>query len=306
MLAWKTPTPEDIPLMHSIVMQTDTMSSDACVSAIYLLRDKYNIRIAIQDGFLFLWFRENSIPGRNGVTFPLGKSDTAAALQELIKDRKARSLPVQMIFLSEDQVNYLRENKIAYDFETHEENWDYLHKTENLSDLGGKNSKKRNKVSRFTREFPDWRIAFTDTENESSVLKDILYVEDEWLSGQEERNETLLDEKEMIHEAVLHWDDLSLKGGVIYVSDLPVAMTIASEISPGIFDILFEKSFGNYAQMGGFSAINNFFADYLLNSHHAIWINREDDAGIPGLRRAKMDYHPDILLKKYETLIKIT
>ncbi|ETP72105.1 hypothetical protein UYO_1896 [Lachnospiraceae bacterium JC7] len=306
MLDWKTPTPEDIPVMHEIVMQTGTMSSDACVSAIYLLRDKYNIRIAIQDGFLFLWFRENSIPGRNGVTFPLGKKDTSAAMQTLIKDRTDRKLPVQMIFLTEDQVDYLRENKFASDFETHEENWDYLHKAENLSNLGGKNSKKRNKVSRFIREFPDWRIAFTASENGSSVLKDILYVEDEWLSGQEVKTEALLDERELIHEAVLHWDDLSLKGGVIYVSDLPVAMTIASEISPGIFDILYEKSFGNYAQMGGFSAINNLFADYLLTSHHARWINREDDAGIPGLRRAKMDYHPDILLKKYETLIKFT
>lgn len=131
-------------------------------------------------------------------------------------------------------------------------------------------------------------------------------MENEWLSGQKEKTEAFLDEKELIHEAILHWDDLFLTGGVIYVSDIPIAMTIASEISPGIFDILFEKSFGNYAQMGGFSAINNFFADHLLTSHHASWINREDDAGIPGLRRAKMDYHPDILLKKYETLIKIT
>ncbi len=265
--------------MHDIVMQTDTMSSDACVSAIYLLRNKYNIRIAIEDGFLFLWFQENSIPGRNGIAFPLGNGDAEASIEKLVIDRTERNLPVQMIFLTDDQMDYLQEQRIASDFAAHEENSDYLHRAENLSDLGGKNSKKRNKVSRFIREFPDWNITFTYTESESSILQDILKVEDEWLSGQEEKSEALLDERELIHEAVLHWSDLYLTGAVIYVSGLPVAMTIASEISPRVFDILFEKSYGNYAQMGGFSAINNFFATYLFTSHNAVWINREDDAG---------------------------
>ena len=79
--------------------------------------------------------------------------------------------------------------------ETHESNWDYIYKSEHLARLEGKeNSKKRNRVSRFTREYPDWRIEFTDTENNSEILNDMLRVEDEWLTEQEERAGSVLTE----------------------------------------------------------------------------------------------------------------
>ena len=48
--------------------------------------------------------------------------------------------------------------------------------------------------------------------------------------------------------------------------------------------------------------INKFFAEHLMKEYGAVWINREEDIGIEGLRRAKMGYRPDMMLKKYHTL----
>ncbi len=304
MLDWKIPTKELVPDMQRIVAHTGAIASDACVSNIFLLRNKYDIRVAIKDGFLFRWYSGSEMPGRNGVAFPLGKGDVKRAINCLIKDRNKRGLPAEMILLNKDQKEYCTKNGIEASAETHESNWDYIYKSEHLARLEGKeNSKKRNRVSRFTREYPDWRIEFTDTENNSDILNDMLRVEDEWLTEQEERAGSVLTERDEIHEAVSLWDELPLSGGVIYVEDKPVAMTIASEISKGTFDILFEKSYGEYAQAGGFAAINKYFADHLHRVHGAQWINREEDIGMPGLRRAKMAYHPDIRLEKYQVTL---
>ncbi len=304
MLDWKIPTKELVPDMQKIVSGAGAIASDACVSNIFLLRKKYDIRVAIKDGFLFRWYRGSEMPGRNGVAFPLGNGDVEGAINHLICDRNKRGLPPRMILLNRDQREYCTKSGIEASFETNESNWDYIYRSEHLAKLEGKeNSKKRNRVSRFIRKYPDWRMETVGSADNTYILNDMLKVEDEWLSEQEEIAGSVLIEKEEIKEAISLWKELPLSGAVIYVSDRPVAMTIASEISGGAFDILFEKSYGEYAQAGGFAAINKFFADHLRKVHGANWINREEDVGLPGLRRAKMAYNPDIRLEKYEVTL---
>lgn len=79
-------------------------------------------------------------------------------------------------------------------------------------------------------------------------------------------------------------------------------MTIASQTSRGCFDIHFEKCYGEYAQNGGFAMINKVFAQKLTEDCGAEWINREEDIGLAGLRKAKLSYHPDKMLQKYHTV----
>ena len=104
-----------------------------------------------------------------------------------------------------------------------------------------------------------------------------------------------------IKEALLHFDDLALTGGILYVNDVPAAMTIASYINDDTVDIHFEKCIGEYAAAGGYAAINQMHAEALKN---VMYINREEDINIPGLRKAKESYHPKIMLKKYSAAEK--
>ena len=63
-------------------------------------------------------------------------------------------------------------------------------------------------------------------------------------------------------------------------------------------DIHFEKALSAYP--GAYAAINQAFASYLQNKYPALaYLDREDDMGIPGLRRAKLSYHPDHLVENY-------
>ena len=103
-----------------------------------------------------------------------------------------------------------------------------------------------------------------------------------------------------IQESLQNFEELGMKGGLLYVDEKPVGMTLASEISPGVWDIHFEKVIGEYAVNGGYAVINKMFAETLSDAR---LINREEDINIEGLRKAKLSYYPLIILDKCHATI---
>ena len=309
MIDWKTPELSDIPAMQRAAEEARAMGSDANAANIFLLREKYNIKIAFAAGALVRLYTGTRLEGRGGITFPLG-GNTEKALEILESDCAEREKPERFIFLTDEQRDIAAAHYPAMVFDTADGNSDYTYTAEHLSLLKGKeNEKKRNRVSRFKREYPDMEIRFSDDEP-AGVLKDTLpsdmiCVEEKWFALQEERPDSSFLERIEIYEACKYWDELGLLGAVIYVADKPVAMTMASKTSEGVYDIHFEKCYGEYAQAGGFAAINKLFAEHLVEKYGAQWINREEDIGLEGLRRAKMAYRPDMMLEKYHTVKQV-
>jgi hypothetical protein len=96
---------------------------------------------------------------------------------------------------------------------------------------------------------------------------------------------------------------LGLDGLLLFDRGQALAMTMGSQLNEDTFDIHFEKALD--AADGVYGAINNGFARYLREKYPQVrWLNREDDMGLEGLRKAKLSYHPDILLMKYFAIEK--
>ena len=301
MIDWRVPALEDVRKMRQLSEEAGVMGSDANAVNIYLLREKYNIKIAYVAGALVRLYTGTRLEGRGGITFPLG-GDTDKALQILEEDCAERAKPARFIFLTEEQRDIVSRSYSDMIFDTAEGNSDYTYTAEHLALLKGKdNEKKRNRVSRFKRVYPDMEIRFAEADPDASLLEDMVCVEERWFALQSERLDSSFLERIEIYEACKLWRELGLSGAVIYVGGVPVAMTMASKTSEGVYDIHFEKCYGDYAQAGGFAVINRLFAEHLLEKHGARWINREEDIGLEGLRRAKMAYRPDLMLEKYHT-----
>ena len=179
-----------------------------------------------------------------------------------------------------------------YNFFEQPENFDYIYLREDLATLsGGKYHSKRNHISAFSKKY-DWRYEAITKEN-LDLVKDC---ERQWYTENKERfDESMRCEKEGLEFILDNMDSFSALGGCIIVEDKVVAFTLGTAVNKEIFDVHFEKSLMDYAT--AYSVINQQFAENALKDFK--YINREDDLGIEGLRRAKLSYKPVRILKKY-------
>lgn len=298
MLEWSIPEAEDEDWINSCIAVSGTMASDASFANIYLLRNKYSTKISRYKDFII---RKYSGKGaRCGYTFPLGKGDVAKALAEIEKDAKECGERLQFAFVTEEQKEVLENAmpaRFCYSSDAGDSDYIYL-RSELASLLGKAFHKKKNHFSKFVRTYPDYKYYEIGACN----IYDAQKVADAWYYEHlQDEDASQLAEYKAIKEALENFEELGLIGGIIYVNDSPCAMTIASKINENTVDVHFEKAVGEYALNGGYAAINKLFSEKLDG---VTWLNREEDIGIEGLRKAKLSYRPKIMLKKYSAVEK--
>ena len=94
-----------------------------------------------------------------------------------------------------------------------------------------------------------------------------------------------------------------MEGLILRYKGKIIAMTMGSALSEDTFDIHFEKAVEGYD--GAYAAINREFARYLRDKYPNLqWLNREDDMGLEGLRKAKLSYCPEKLSEKWWACLK--
>lgn len=298
MLEWSIPEAEDEDWINRCIAVSGTMASDASFANIYLLRNKYSTKISRYKDFII---RKYSGKGaRCGYTFPLGKGDVAKALAEIEKDAKECGERLQFAFVTEEQKEVLENAMPArFCYSSDAGNSDYIYLRSELASLSGKAfHKKKNHFSKFVRTYPDYKYYEIGACN----IYDAQKVADAWYYEHlQDEDASQLAEYKAIKEALENFEELGLIGGIIYVNDSPCAMTIASKINENTVDVHFEKAVGEYALNGGYAAINKLFSEKLDG---VTWLNREEDIGIEGLRKAKLSYRPKIMLKKYSAVEK--
>ena len=298
MLEWSIPEAEDEDWINSCIAVSGTMASDASFANIYLLRNKYSTKISRYKDFII---RKYSGKGaRCGYTFPLGKGDVAKALAEIEKDAKECGERLQFAFVTEEQKEVLENAMPArFCYSSDAGDSDYIYLRSELASLSGKAfHKKKNHFSKFVRTYPDYKYYEIGACN----IYDAQKVADAWYYEHlQDEDASQLAEYKAIKEALDNFEELGLIGGIIYVNDSPCAMTIASKINENTVDVHFEKAVGEYALNGGYAAINKLFSEKLDG---VTWLNREEDIGIEGLRKAKLSYRPKIMLKKYSAVEK--
>ncbi|WP_407425150.1 DUF2156 domain-containing protein [Treponema sp.] len=322
---WSILTLQDFLFLNDCLVSSELEGSDSSLVNIYLLQKKYDTKTAVHKGFLFRYYEGSE--NRTGYGFPLklcdkklSDADKAHSLSKavslIIEDAVTNGRKVKFCLLTEKQKiqldNVLKTDfpEISIEWQTNRDDCDYIYSREKLAALSGKTyHKKKNHVSRFLRNYEgNWEFRSL---NLCSIDDDMIFVAQKWLeerfklasSGEinlSESEKNILNlEHEMIKTALKNKDAFSLEGGVLYISGNPVAMTLASRISEKILDVHFEKCLSEAADGGAYAAINWCFANS-CDSYE--FLNREEDMGVEGLRKAKLSYHPQNLLEKFYSL----
>ena len=268
----------------------DSMSCEITPMTLLIWKNYYHQKIAFLDDMMFVSLGENS----EIFLLPFAH-DMEKAVNILKEYTKAKNQP--LVFLAAEGCRLDSFNSIfCEEFSQTEsrDDFEYLYLTEKLKNLSGKKfHSKRNHISDFSKAH-NWSYETLTPK----ILPEVFKMADKWTEEMKKLTDdpkSIEVENAALKEYLPHMETLNLRGGCIRVNGEIVAFTFGSPINSRVFDIHVEKALPEYR--AAYSLINReFIANDLTDVEY---VNREDDMGLEGLRKAKLSYHPDILLKKY-------
>ncbi len=287
---------KDKAWIDPLLKMSDFKGSEYVFSNNYNWKDIYHIQVAQVDGYYCV---RSGIEERSYL-YPSGSGDIAPVIEALIQDAKERECPFQMHGIVKENVALLETlfpGRFA--FEEYRDGFDYIYNTVDLATLSGKKYHgKRNHITKFKQNHPDWVYEPITAEN----IEECRAMNKIWCEKQGNCNDpSLKQELCAVKKALDHFFDEGLKGGLIRTKEEGiVAYSIGAPLSSDTFIVHIEKAFAEV--QGAYPIINQEFVRH--NCMDYKYVNREDDVGDEGLRKAKLSYKPAILLEKYTATLK--
>ena len=277
---------EDKDLFNKFFEKDGRLSQEICFSNLYMWKTGYNMKYDIVDGFLVVFAGYEPIG--EYFHYPLGHGDKKEVLVKLDRFMTEKYGTYSIRKLMDYEMQELSELMPGkFTFEKNREFYDYIYKTQDLINLSGKKyHSKKNHLNTFRNTY-DYKYHKITEENILKCKKCVC----DWIK--ERNNDPDMEEYIAAEKMFDNFFVLGLKGAFLTVDDQVVAVTVG-ENNFGTAIIHLEKAIPEIK--GAYAAINQMF---LQNEFADLnYVNREEDLGIEGLRKAKLSYHPAILLEK--------
>lgn len=279
---------KDRDFMVSMINEYQMESCEYSFANLFCWQRTYDIVWSMYQGRIVIFIKKDQ-----SFLMPVGECLAPEELFVLSAFIRDQTRPPTISSVPEAYFLVYPEIRGYYAISEEREHADYLYSVDKLVDLKGKKlQKKKNLIAQFKRTHPNYRIreiqedsiaacrAFAASEFDSRAGKD---------GGVPD---TLMEENQALNRALDYFTPLGLSGLVLTVNGSPAAFSLFSRLNPSTFDIHFEKS--DLTIKGAAQMINHETAKFLKDK--CTFINREQDLGIPGLRRAKLSYDPDDIL----------
>lgn len=233
--------------------------------------------------------------------WPVGSGDEAAALEYLREDAHRQGWPLRLVVVPEHKLTDL-EALCPGQFEItpDRDSFDYCYDINKMCELSGKKLHgKRNHIHRFMETYEgDWSVEPLSEENVRACFE----MEGEWLrSRADTESADILAERRALDVAVNHFALLGMDGVLLRAGGEVVAFSMGDLLTEDTYDVHFEKARGEI--QGTYPLIAREFARLIRDKYPAVrWLNRENDMGLEGLRKAKESFYPDRMIEKYTVI----
>ena len=298
---FKPITIDDKEVITSFTLPSPLRNCDLAFSNMCSWRFLYQSEYAVYKNFLLIRFYiEEKNRKRIAYMRPIGNGDFRDALLQLEEDSWQHGHPLLMLGVTPISKDLLEEAFPGeFSYIPERDYFDYIYLREDLATLKGKKFQaKRNHVNKFKKQY-----AYEYEPLTAELVPECLEFEAKWYKANrtDDDQEELTDERKSMIFALNHFKELNLLGGAIRIDHKLVAFTFGSPINQDTFGVHVEKADTDYD--GAYSIINQEFASSIPEQY--VYVNREEDLGIPGLRKAKLSYNPTILLPKAAVIKKI-
>ena len=300
MLSFKEVMLEDRQWMDQLFQMGKRGSLDYNFTTCFVWRYILNYHIARLDDYLIL----RSEPKNPTYLFPAGQGPLEPVIRAMAEDAKSVGFPLRFCaVLADDKARLEEAFPGKFEFTLSRDIADYVYETQALATLSGKKlAAKRNHIHRFLDNHPTWQYEPIDKNN----MDDVQQMHMAWclqagcLKDGALLDSGLSDEYCAVEQALKHFDELGLSGGLIRAEGRVIAFSMGDPLNENTFLVHFEKAYSDI--QGAYPMINQQFI--LHNCMNYTYVNREEDAGVEGLRHAKLSYNPLLLVEKYTAELK--
>jgi hypothetical protein len=280
---------EEKPLLDEAFSRFPPVISEFTFTNLFIWRHAYQIKISRVKNFLCLLADKEE----NSFFFPpIGEGDVVECFMILLQYLGGRGVPPKIWRVPETMIapiDWKEEDPLA---NLDRDQSDYIYLTEDLIKLEGrKYHRKRNHIKQFKEKYSYQYIPLT-----SEWISECLRLETEWCDLRHcEAIPGLLNESLAIKEALTHFQSLGMKGGAILINGKVEAFTLGEPLNGDTVVIHIEKANPSYE--GLYTLINQAFLEKQWSG--CTYVNREQDLGEEGLRKAKESYFPHHMVNKY-------
>ena len=288
---------ESRELLNPYFDLVDYEACEYCFNTLYMWQHLYKTGYYIGDGFAVI------VAEYEGNTFsilPLAKKEDMPRVIKFVIDYfEKEQKKIYFRGITKEVVDYLKENyPDKFDYTEERDLFDYVYDGDSMRELKGrKNVKKRNHINYFLKEYEGrFEYRLLDENDFDACLK----LGEEWTSNKEENGqvdeemeEELIGIKKLFNSFPVIKDKLKIAG--IFIDGKLEAFTMGEYLNHNMALIHIEKA--NPSIRGLYPYINQ---QFLVNEFSDVeFVNREEDLGIEGLRKAKLSYHPVKFVEKY-------
>lgn len=288
-IEFRKPVIEDKALVTGYIKQKKTRSCEDTFGNILLWSRFYNVKIAEVEGMLVA-----AMMGRNNCYhYPYGAGNVKKCVEALMAYSEELGQEFRMYCVTPEEFEEL-ESLFPGEFEIeyHREIADYVYEAEKLRMLSGKKyHSKKNHINKFKKTYENWEYVPMSTENVEEAFQLLLKWKNLNLCHEhhDKNNESCV-----AANYLRLFEELEVCGGILRVDGQAVAFTIGSRVCEDTMVVHIEKALTEYE--GAYAMINQQFVEHACG--HVTYVNREDDTGDEGLRKAKLSYRPVFMVEK--------